>query len=77
MPKAQKRGIPPALQNFDALPNSAYVSDEVVAGLYNVSRITPWRWAKAGRLPLPEKVGENTTRWNVGKLRASRAKEAA
>lgn len=35
-----------------------------MAALYGVSIATIWRWTAAGRLPQPQKVGINTTRWD-------------
>ncbi|MFH1494110.1 MAG: helix-turn-helix domain-containing protein [Pseudomonadota bacterium] len=64
---------PPALAGFDTLPASANVRAETVAALFDVSTNTVWRWAKAGLLPKPSKIGANTTVWNVGQLRASLA----
>lgn len=62
--------IPPALANFDSLPDSAFVRLPVVAALNGgISAPTVWRWVKTGRLPRPEKRGPNTTAWNVGELR--------
>lgn len=41
-----------------------WVSDTTLAKYFDVSRCTIWRWAKIGKLPQPEKLGENTTRWD-------------
>ncbi len=57
------------LPQFDELPNSAYVSLEVVARLFGISNPTVWRWVKSGHLPNPVKLGPNSTRWAVGALR--------
>lgn len=65
----RKAEIPAALAQFDDLPNSAYVRIPVVSQLKGISEPTVWRWVKQGRLPAPEKIGPNTTAWNVGKLR--------
>ena len=64
-----RTNIPAALEQFDSLPDSAYVRLPVVAALNGVSAPTVWRWVKAGRLPMPQKLGPNTTAWNVGDLR--------
>ena len=61
--------IPAGLQNFDSLPDSAYVDVIVGAALFGVHPGTMWRWAKTDPLLAPEKIGPNTTRFNVGKLR--------
>lgn len=65
------------MRNFDDLPNAAMASDVDLAELFNVNRVTIWNWAKSGRLPAPKKLGPNTTRWNVGEVRAAIALMAA
>ena len=40
------------------------LTDRDVAKALGISRMTVWRWAKAGRLPPPRKLGGNTTRWD-------------
>jgi len=64
-----KAGIPPALAQFDNLPDSAHVRLPVVAALRGISSATVWRHVKAGLIPAPVKVGPNSTAWNVGALR--------
>lgn len=56
-----------ALRNFDTLPDSAEVSDTVVAVLLSVTRQTVWKWSGT-RLPAPIRRGR-TARWKVGALR--------
>ena len=41
-----------------------WVSDKFLAEHYQVSRATIWRWARIGKLPAPEKIGENTSRFD-------------
>lgn len=53
-----------------------YVSDRDLAAMYSVSQLTIWRWAKAGRIPAAEKLGPNTTRWNLAEVQAALAKAA-
>ncbi len=60
---------PPAVQEYDRLPRSAYVRIGAVAALYSVSTATVWRWVKSGRLPEPVKLSPGVTAWNVGALR--------
>jgi predicted DNA-binding transcriptional regulator AlpA len=48
-----------------------WVSDTTLAEYFDVSRCTIWRWAKTGRLPEPQKLGENTTRWDFDAAVAS------
>lgn len=67
--------IPAALKQFDSLPDSANVRLPIVAALNGISAPTVWRWVKAGRIPNPKKLGPNTTAWNVGELRRSRAED--
>lgn len=60
------------LYDFDRLPDSAFVSEHVVRGLWGgISRDTVWAWVKKGQLPQPHKIGEQMTRWRVGELRAA------
>lgn len=46
-----------------AIPRK-WASDTDLAEYFSVSRCTVWRWTKIGKLPPPEKLGENTTRWD-------------
>lgn len=71
MSKHASSALHPALKYFDELPNSAYVSIEVVSGLYDKSYATIWRQVRDGLIPAPHKLGKRTTRWNVGDLRSS------
>jgi predicted DNA-binding transcriptional regulator AlpA len=67
----------PIPQHFDDLPASAQVPARTLASLLDVSEVTIWRWSKIGKLPRPRKLGGNTTRFNVGEVRAAFAKLAA
>lgn len=71
-----KKSDAQALQNFDALPNAAAVSDTVVAALCGCNVATVWDRAKKGTFPKPIKIG-GSTRWNVGELRKYLMPEAA
>lgn len=62
-------GVPDALRNFDSQPDSAYVRQPVVQGLFACSPATVWRMEKDGRLPKSRKLSERITAWNVGELR--------
>ena len=42
-----------------------------------VSPATVWRWAKAGRIPQPRKLGANSTRWDSQEVQAAIHKMAA
>lgn len=61
--------IPQALEDFDRLPNSAYIRLPVVKRLYGISSATVWRGVKNGSIPKPIKISEHTTAWNVGVVR--------
>lgn len=63
--------FPKSVQEFDSLPDSAFVRDTTVAALRGTSRATVWRHAAAGLIPKPKRLGPNTTAWNVGELRAA------
>jgi excisionase family DNA binding protein len=45
-----------------------FVTARDVAELLCVSTRTVWRWAAAGRLPAPVRVGGRCTRWRVSDL---------
>jgi len=47
------------------------VSDKTLAEYYEVSRCTIWRWVKIGKLPPPQKIGANCTRWDFEKISAT------
>lgn len=46
-----------------------YVSDKTLAGKYEVSRATIWRWVREGRLPEPVKLGPGCTRWPMSAIK--------
>ena len=53
------------------------LTDRDVAQALGISRMTVWRWAKAGRLPQPRKIGERTTRWDSKEVMEAIQKMAA
>lgn len=61
-----------ALEDFDRLPDAAYVRVGVAAALFGVSTQTVWRWLRVGQLPAPVRRG-GTTAWQVGELRRALA----
>lgn len=61
--------LPAAFENFDDLPDAAYVNQRVVELVLDCSSSTIWRRVKSGDLPRPKKFGLKSTRWNVGELR--------
>tara|TARA_R110000787_G_scaffold21074_6_gene62625 strand:+ start:30 stop:263 length:234 start_codon:yes stop_codon:yes gene_type:complete len=58
-------------QQFDSLPNSAFVRLPMVATLYATSQSNVWRWMERGIVPRSRKLAGRTTAWNVGELRQS------
>lgn len=67
-PKASSNSIHPMFENFDELPDSAFVPVEVVAALFGCSIPTIWRRVKQGTLKTHHH-GVRSTRWLVGELR--------
>lgn len=61
----------PAFENFDQLPDSAYVKQPVVEALYTCSPATLWRRVGAGLIPPPDKLSPRSNGWKVGRLRKS------
>jgi predicted DNA-binding transcriptional regulator AlpA len=47
-----------------------WLSDREVALRYSVSRITVWRWARAGTIPKPHRIAAGTTRWSASEIEA-------
>jgi len=62
-----------ALASFDSLPDAAFVRVKTVAGLFSVTPVCIWNWARAGRIPAPTRLGPQVTAWNVGELRKALA----
>ena len=46
----------------------AYFTDIELADRFKVSRQTIWRWAEAGCLPKPIKLGMRTSRWRASDI---------
>ena len=63
--------------NFDALPDGAFITDIDLAAVFQVHRLTIWKWSKSEQLPKPYRLGGNTTRWKVGEVRQAIARKAA
>ena len=68
--------IPLDLQQFDQLPDSAFIRLPVLKRLYGISAASCWRGVKKGTIPKPVKLTERTTAWNVGQVRAALAAKA-
>lgn len=47
-----------------------FLSDRQIAERYSVCRSSIWRWINTRNFPRPVKVGENTTRWELGQVEA-------
>jgi len=70
----------PVNQNwFDQTPDSAFLRERQLIGVRNnptyprlipISHATLWRLVKDKKFPAPQKLGPNTTVWNVGSVRA-------
>lgn len=61
------------------MENSALVQQLTVLEVgkaLGVSPATVWRWAKAGRIPQPRKLGANSTRWDSREVQAAIQKMA-
>ncbi len=64
------------INSIDTLPDSARVSDREIAQLVGIAPTTVWRWAKAGILPAPHRIGLRCTRWNLGEVRKALAQDS-
>lgn len=69
-PSKKQGAVEPSLANFDQLPDSAFVRQTVLLGLFSCSKATLWRWVKSSRIPSPVKLGNRISAWQVGPLRA-------
>lgn len=50
--------------------NDAYLRlSQIVPAILPVSRVTVWRWIKAGRFPAPLKLGDKVVVWKVSTVR--------
>jgi len=54
-----------------------WVRDTYLAGHYDVSRQTIWRWVSEGKLPSPKKLSAGVTRWDLTEIETHDAKESA
>lgn len=72
-PPAAAAAPPAAIQNFDAMPDCAFVRLPTVCTLFGISKPTVWRWVANGQLPAPRKLSRAVTAWRVGELRRALA----
>lgn len=77
MARTKSNRIPAALENFDELPDSAYVRLPTVSALRGCSNASTWRHVHLGLIPAPKKISAGITAWNVGELRRALAGEVA
>ncbi|MEC9388073.1 MAG: AlpA family phage regulatory protein [Pseudomonadota bacterium] len=54
-----------------------YLSARELASRYQVSLVTPWRWAKKDSFPSPVKLGPGCTRWKLSEIEAWEASRGA
>jgi predicted DNA-binding transcriptional regulator AlpA len=62
-----------ALEQFQLLPDPAFVKRPVVQALFATSDEGVDRGIAAGRIPKPVKIGKRVNGWQVGALRKSLA----
>jgi predicted DNA-binding transcriptional regulator AlpA len=65
------------VDNFQALPDEAFVRLATVLAVYPVGRSTWWAGIKSGRYPAPVKLGPNTAAWRAGEIRQLLQQQAA
>jgi len=68
--------IQTALANFSVMPDESFVRLPTVKALYGISSASVWRACKAKKFPLPRKLSDRITAWNVGELRRDLAEKA-
>jgi len=69
MPRKRANTIPPSLENFDRLPDSANVRLSTVIGITGLSKSSIYRMEREGRFPSKINIGLSGIGWNVGALR--------
>lgn len=56
--------------SFDNLPAAGYIRQaQLIPGVVPFSSATLWRKCRTGEFPLPVKLSQRVTAWNVGKVR--------
>ena len=51
------------------------LSDKDLAARWSVHRVTPWEWARQGRIPKPVKISTRCTRWKLADIEAWEARQ--
>lgn len=65
--------LPPTVEHFDRLPESAHVNLHVLKAITGRSRATIYRWIASGILPKPRKLGATHNCWTAGEIRQALA----
>lgn len=71
--QAKKESPAEIIEDFDKLPDAAYVRPKVVYALFSITKMTAYRMVKDGRLPTPRKLSARAIGFNVGELRRALA----
>lgn len=61
--------LPPTVEHFDRLPDSAHVDIAALKAITGKSRATLYRWIDRGILPKPRKLGLTHNFWTAGDVR--------
>lgn len=61
--------LPPSVEHFDRLPDSAHIDLPALRALTGKSRATLYRWIERGILPPPRKLGLTRNFWTAGDVR--------
>jgi predicted DNA-binding transcriptional regulator AlpA len=71
--------VPESISKFIHLPDSALIGAAAVCSLVgDVTRVTLWRWVRAGSFPAPRKLpGGRINAWKVGDVRRFLDQEAS
>lgn len=61
--------LPPRIEHFDRLPDSACIDIATLKAITGKSRATLYRWIEKGILPKPRKLGLTNNVWAAGDVR--------
>ncbi len=53
-----------------------FLTDKDIAERYQVSRCSPWRWAKNGTFPKPIRLSPGVSRWELRQVEEHEQKQA-